>query len=169
MIEIITSYRCPLCQSVYGTASEAMGCEAIGFHPRLKVGDIVTEGGRYGWFNGDERWVYKKVMDKEHLEKYPSLPRHFVHWFFYVVTAVTIAKENYGPRHAPHYHLVTRAMKTMPYLPYGRKKPTKSRPVSGWTVDETHLYMDLVEPEEVPTIVAKQAKRFIGHVSRNLI
>lgn len=125
-------------------------CEA-----RFVVGDIVVHAGakehhRFGWFDGDGRWIYHRGLG---LHDRPNCMS-----FFYVVTYVGPAREVadwHGDE--PAYHLHTGAM------------THDSGYDRGWTVDEGHVRMEKVDPTEVTPFILEDAKQFIGRKANKLL
>ncbi len=157
-VEVITTYRCPFCKETYDTRQEAERCLAKGFKPLFEIGDIVVPQAaadkknphcRYGWFDGDKRWVYKDLPTA-------GLHGHRGIDFYYVVTHVEArgSRVGEGP-HEPVYHVVTAAMT-------GRQGH-----VGGWTTQQGHIAMAKVD--DPPKFVVRDSKRFIGTAMSNLL
>lgn len=71
MVRMIEQYGCGICSAIYDTLGEAEKCEATGIidivDGPVEVGDIVTCGGPYGWWDGDRSWTVEET-DKEKLD-----------------------------------------------------------------------------------------------------
>jgi hypothetical protein len=129
----IEQWQCLICRKLYHSRDEAIKCANQKFEPSFKVGDIVTCGGkRFGWFDGDERWVLNYDSKKCRIEAIGKVSGHVLidhrgeDWlqFVYVITAVDNCE--YDP-HRVRYHLFTRAMS-------GRQGHN-----AGHTYDEYHV------------------------------
>jgi len=164
----ITRHACPICLREFVDKEEAEACFANGWKPLFEPGDIVhplgvaglckayepnklelsEDGpwGRYGWFNGDARWVCLHIEPGSGRLTY--LQRAEID-FYYVVGSVdmSIRWERYP--HQPIYHLFTEAIctKNQPYI-------------EGWTCHETHIpMMRAVNP---PKEVVEAGKKYVG-------
>lgn len=113
----VTQYQCPICKVVYPTKDECLECVSKGVPKNdIKVGDIVTEGGGYGWFNGDKQWVvnYRQRISRsghvtrtEHTDGRNCFESCCCIHFYYVVGRI---EEDPRDRHRKRYYLVTDAM-----------------------------------------------------------
>src|SRR5690348_18164745 len=111
MPEKIEAYECSICKHEYQTFIEAYNCEQRGFAPSFKIGDIVTRGAGFGWFNGDRRWIANPKV-RPFSRKCPNgsgncFDECCTYKFYYVVTFVD-GDERDG--HRPRYHVWTGAM-----------------------------------------------------------
>jgi hypothetical protein len=99
------AFICLFCGTQYWTKKEADKCAAHGFKPTLKVGDIVTPGPHYGWYNGDEKWLTGEME----IDRGTRLLG-----FYYVVTHIDSDDFNRSLEpaalHRPRYHAFTRAL-----------------------------------------------------------
>lgn len=173
-IERVNLFLCGVCHQPYALEHTAKACAAQENDIRLEVGDFVTLGFHYGWFNGDEAWVYQRR---------PKGPRDTAtvtgefYAFYYAVTAITQKQSRQyepwkdgsyrvsfdpskpGPGHYyPHqtvYHLVTKAMQGEPGTVHGEGKPWRV-----WTVASGHLTPQKVETPalDVAGLIGLQGK-----------
>jgi len=157
---IETVYRCLGCGFESKDEQAALACAKTPFSPAFKVGDIVVEAGaeehhRYGWHDGDARWIYRRG-DGMHGDRTPDFMS-----FYYVVTCVETYKEvtsneTTGPEaHSPVYHVRTGAM------------TGKDGHQGGWTRPRTHVALKLVT--DPPPFIVEDSKRFLGQRSRGLL
>ncbi len=107
-------FICEGCDEGYDNFSESFKCETQDAGtPVAAVGDIVTTGDYFGWFDGDKRWVIPPTSGKLRSERadlmcpegggncFDSCCNYS---FYYVVTAIDVVK------HRVRYFLKTRAM-----------------------------------------------------------
>jgi hypothetical protein len=130
-------YQCEICGATYKTQSDAKACEGCGFHPKFKIGDIVTFPSGYTWYNGDDVWIAgRSGRDKET-------------FMFYAV--VVFVDGDPRDKHRPRYHLA-----------HGAIRPR--RDVDSLTVrynfDEGHIPMTLVK--KVPRRLNGEARKIVA-------
>ena len=113
-------YRCSVCQSMYETQGAAEACAAQGIRGMdtghaLEVGDVVVGYPRYGWFDGDPKWVVNP--DKGHIAQFDELANKFkgsqMHSFYYVVTHIGLDPGSFNRAYNGHrlqYWVKTKAM-----------------------------------------------------------
>lgn len=146
--ELITSispiYRCPTCRGEYETEIEALTCFNSDAKPEFKVGDIVTFGDRFGWFEGDKNWITNGGLPTGDFNGIPTYS------FFYVVTKVTTDR-----KHRAVYHVATNAM--------SGAKGYKG----GYTVVPGHDAPELAE--NPPQIVIETSKELLGMEFKDLL
>ncbi len=146
MPELVKTWRCRICKTVWPTHAAAQRCESRGNPKRTaKVGDIVLGGGGFGWYDGDRKWVRNPTVKAK--------PKHGNCFspcctldFYYVVTAVD-ADDRDG--HRARYHLFTKAMSG------------KQGYRSGYTFDEGHRGIDKAQrPPRLDTadLIGKKAE-----------
>lgn len=173
MPTMIVRWACSFCGEEHDTQEEAAGCEALGFEPAWKVGDVVFARSGFGWYDGDQRWISNPntVLDTEKHDgsdpRYPKQSNCFgkccTYRFYYVVTAID---GDYNPgeggapfrkkrdAHRPRYHLTTGAMG-----PNGHH--------SGYTYDSGHCGVEAVD--DPPDYVRVDSLRFIGEKADRLL
>lgn len=103
----VLSYRCNGCQHAYETRAEAERCAARGLERlTLAVGDVVTCGAGFGWFDGDVAWVSNPAAAKKaaHGNCFGDCCTYA---FYYVVTAIVRDPDD---GHRERYYVETRAM-----------------------------------------------------------
>lgn len=137
-VKRIVLWRCLLCERDWATKRAAESCAARGFHPTLKVGDIVIVKclWNYCWQNGDEAWIAPG-------RDFPG--DRITFGFYYVVTCVDRDEDE---PHRPRYHLVTDAM-------------TNGGHRRGWTYDENHYTPKRVSPSKIPAKVKRRAVEIV--------
>lgn len=91
------SFVCPVCTQEYNTREEAEECMNSTDKPLARVGDIVETVYRFGWFDGDEKWVINPEGGRG---------KDRLMGLYYVVTHIELI----GHKHK--YHLCTNAMTT---------------------------------------------------------
>jgi hypothetical protein len=156
MSKVETTYACDICGEKYRTNEEAVACEARGFEPKFKVGQIVTSKQGFGWYDGDKSWIVNPDITLRP-EKCPNGNRNCfecccTYVFYYVITFID-GDEREG--HKPRYHLRTKAM------------TGKQGYSEGWTFDEGHYKPMLVR--NPPKIVVEQSKELLGKPSGYLL
>lgn len=144
-VTTITQYRCDFCGCLYKRYQDARDCCERGFHPTVVEGDIVVAGvDRFGWFDGDPKWIAREVEGDSHTGKVFTL--------YYVVTCVDADERD---AHRPRYHLFTKAM------------TGEQGWESGYTFDEHHVAPRKVE--DPPKYVVETSKELLGHKSECLL
>src|SRR5215472_17733973 len=114
-MKTVTRYECETCEREYETALEAINCEARGFTPKFKVGDIVSLYHNYGWFNGQAEWIVNKTPEVEsRLMRRGVCPNRNSNCFgdccnytFYWVITFIDHDEREEDCHRPRYHVQT--------------------------------------------------------------
>lgn len=161
-MKTVTQYVCEICGEKYRTEKGALECEAQGSPaaPAFQVGDIVTCGAGFGWFDGDPKWITNPAL----IEAY----KHGKPWpcpngdgncfspcctlqFYYVVTAVEGEGGHEG--HRVRYHVCTLAMKES-YR-------------GGYTYDKHHITP--VKVADPPEYVVRTSKSVLGQKFGNLL
>lgn len=150
-----TIYICEGCEQKFDTAKAALACENRE-KPKVafKVGDIVTVGKTFGWFDGDPEWIVnKRLLGHARAEAYDkSKCRHpgtncfdtcCCYQFYYVVTAIDM------DGHRTRYHLRTKAM------------TGKQGYKGGWTYD-VHHYTPKRVTRNIPEAVKLAATKMRG-------
>ena len=91
-------YTCPYCDKGYKDKDKALLCrnQGIESYDTLKVGDIVTAGAGFHWFDGDVKWVINPDVDLRGHDKSMG--------FYYVITHIGTMG------HQAEYHIETLAM-----------------------------------------------------------
>ena len=123
-MKIITSYQCSYCGKIYTSSLEALECESKGLPPaEFKVGDIVTVGAGFGWFDGDSHWVANheeiSALHKggkwhgKHTKDLNCVDSCCTYQFYYVVSHIDYVD------HEIRYHLCTKAMTDKSGYRYG--------------------------------------------------
>lgn len=135
-------YFCPGCEARYTTRKEAVECSGTDEVPTFKVGQIVCIDIRYGWFDGDEKWLVKNGKD-DGRQMYAA---------YFVVTAVDYNRTCNA--HRCRYHVKTLGIKN--------GNPTGS---IGYT---TSTHYPLQRVPQNPVLVAEGAK-FIGETTDHLL
>lgn len=154
MPKIRRSFQCDWCGIEYETIKECRDCEARGFHPTLKVGDIVLGNPGYGWYDGDRRWVVNpdvRNRPKKHADGRNCFGVCCNYVFYYVVTKIDGHEDN---AHRPRYHLITNAM------------TGKEGHRGGWTYDIDHIKVSKTQPSES---VLDDSKRLLGEEAKCLL
>ncbi len=158
-------FECEVCHELYPKAKRAQDCEAATEQPRLKVGDIVTCGSGFGWYDGNEKWVSNPGVRKNYSK--PRIPCPSGHGncfspcctfrFYYVVTKIDRETKKMvgGNPHRVRYHLATKAMSGL--QGFGR----------GYTFFKTHC--DPVLVPDPPEDVVKDSQGLIGQEAGTLI
>lgn len=174
MAKAITRYICRFCGEEYDNESAADKCEAQGVDEAIvQVGDIVTLGKGFGWYDGDERWVtnpeVRMNMHGTGLSSHQVPPKKpcpkrssncfdscCCFEFYYVVTRIDTSQDHSSdPGHRCRYHVETLAMSGK----NGYRGP-------GYTFNEGHHLPVLVK--NPPAIVVEQSKALIGHKAKHL-
>ena len=137
-----TWYFCTWCDKRYPNEDQAEECFNRGFHPTLKVGDIVIAGiDRFGWFDGDEKWIARAIDGVSRTGK--------LYAFYYVVTEIDGDDSHpWSDGHRPRYHLLTKAM------------TGKQGYRGGYTFDKKHLTPRKVD--NPPAEIVENSKDLIG-------
>ena len=147
----VTKFMCAICKKQYDTEAEALKCEAQGFEPRFKIGDIVFAIAGFDWFDGDKRWISNPDVLKNKKHKRGNCGGACcTYQFYYVITHIDSEE---GDGHRPRYHLFTNAM-TGGYR-------------SGFTFDIDHYTPVLVK--NPPPFVVKDSKNLIGTRTAHLL
>jgi hypothetical protein len=157
-VEVITTFKCPICGTVYDKKEDAEKCLSKGTEkPIFRIGDIVTIGKDYGWFDGDERWVVEPEIAKDWIAKNRPMPnfKSIMH-FYYVVSAIDVDDSDYAKTiHRARYHLKTKAM------------TGEQGHIGGFTFGKGHYTPKKVE--NPPECVVKDSKDLIGKKSEYLL
>jgi hypothetical protein len=134
-------YFCPVCLSMHRTEAGARLCAESTPEPVAKVGDVILMYPRYGWFDGDKRWVEKNTgVDHNGM---PLLA------FWYVITAID------HEEHRVRYHVDSRAI--------------KSQRVGGYTFTDGHLWEWPNHGRKVPKAVLDEAPKMVGTKFNHLL
>lgn len=161
-VEQVVLFRCPICKAQYANEKAAEKCLAKGIDaPIVKVGDIVSMGYGYGWFDGDVRWVINPNVRVSPGPK-PSPPRRpcpkkkgscfgscCSMGFYYVVTMIDLHE------HRTRYHVFTKAM------------TGKERPTGGWTYNAGSCAPKLVKNPK--KFLIKSSVSLIGQKAEHLL
>ena len=135
-------FECPMCHKDYESKEEAEKCMNSTDKTDLKVGDIVTAGAGFGWFDGDKDWVVNPDVD---------ISKHGFGWdcsmgFYYVIT--DIATEG----HILKFSLFTKAM--------------MSAYSNGYVSSKYGIPLKKVDATEK---IKRESKELIGKVSNRLM
>ena len=160
MVEILKSYKCKICQTVYDLSWEAEECEAQGVRePSVQVGDIVLARAGFGWYDGDKRWISNPSIEVKPRDRCPKGDGNCfsdccTYAFYYVVTAIDLDESEHSrSMHRRRYHLFTRAMAA------GYRR--------GYTFDKHHVKPRKVEAP--PAFVVRSSKGLIGQKAGDLL
>lgn len=153
MVDVIRKYTCELCGKTYESRDRARECEQQGMpEQEFDVGDIVTVGDRYGWFDGDPAWVIdpESVANKNDPDDTTPAGEGQT-GFYWVVTAIDQPKGE----HSWRYHLYTKAY------------DGQSGPKGGYTFINTHVPPERID--DPPETVVEDSEELIGQKATALI
>jgi len=161
-VEQIVLFRCPICKQDYVKEAFARNCLARGLDkPIVKVGDIVSMGYGYAWFDGDIRWVMNPNV-RVNPGPEPSPAKKLCRGacfgscctmgFYYVVTAIDHSTED---PHRTRYHVFTKAM------------TGKKRPKGAYTFNTESGAPQIIKRPS--PFVVKDSKSLIGQKAAYLI
>lgn len=150
----ITRYACGVCGKEHDSITEATACEKQKQPKAMAaVGDIVTVGAGYTWFDGDKRWISNPDVKPQAKHRSRNcFSSCCTMAFFYVVTAIDIEP---GNSHRRRYHIATNAMS-------GKQGHT-----GGYTFDTGHVSLKRVKVP--PPFVLADSKKLIGKKAKGLL
>lgn len=147
--EIKPTFICPTCKRKYPDHDAAVKCANSDETPKWEVGQIVTFGDRFGWYDGERDWVTNPDIVPD---MYASGRGYSL---YYVITAITKDRWQNEYAHQLRYHVETMAMT-------GKKGYR-----GGYTSRSGHFTPRLVT--NPPQIIQDQAKQLIGHKFDHLL
>lgn len=149
-----TIYECEFCGKQSEDRAVIEACEAQGLEdPTVMIGDFVTtdapDYGRFGWFDGDEKWTTPKPSGLH------GSGRGFQCSLIYVVTHIDHIDSFGHGAHRVRYHVETKGMSA--------EKGYRA----GYTFDEGHYKLRKIAKPK--TIRRKDAADLIGHKANFLV
>jgi hypothetical protein len=147
---------CPVCGRHHAAYPLLKACMQSTEKPAAQVGDIVMIENGYGWFDGDEAWVYGRNGYKFHQK--PTLQ------FWFVVTAITgyAGHRSHRPEGEPDLHRLSYHVQTLAI------KNGQSGGMGGWTTMTRHIPFKTAT-RKPPEAVVEASRGMIGRTFNNLL